>query len=291
LPAFAILATASLLSADAAKVETRGTDTVPLYRVNVIARTTKAVNYPRTGIPIPIDFRGTVLLPDSRGEAKVENKKGSTEIKAKFRDLPPPTRFGNEYLTYVLWAITPEGRAANLGQILTDGGDKGKLQATTELQSFALIVTAEPYFAVTHPSNVVVMENIVRPDTRGKIEEVEAKYHLLQRGEYQYDLTAAESTPHGSRKKLPLDQYEALLEIYQAQNAVQIAGALGGHRYAGDSLRKAEDLLQQAKDYYSGKADAKTVVMTARQAAQTAEDARLIAVRMRQEEETSTATQ
>ena len=57
---------------------------------------------------------------------------------------------------------------------------------TTELQVFGLVVTAEPYFAVSRPSDVVVMENVVRPDTVGKIEVIDAKYELLQRGQYQH---------------------------------------------------------------------------------------------------------
>ncbi len=264
--------------------------TVPLYRVNVVARTTKAVNYRHRSGPIPIDFRGTVLLPEARGEALVKSNKGAVEVKAKFRDLAPPSRFGHEYLTYVLWALTPEGRATNLGQIITNGKDRGKLHATTELQAFALIVTAEPYFAVTEPSNVVVMENQVRPDTLGRVEEVEAKYELLKRGEYNYEVQpgGARAESAGGRK-ISLDQYESLLEIYQAQNAVQIAGSMGGHRYAPDSLKKAEELLQKAKDYYTTTGDSKTVVMVARQATQTAEDARLIALRVQQRDQASAA--
>lgn len=264
---------------------------VPLYRVNVVARTTKAVNYRHRSGPTPIDFRGTVLLADARGEAKVQSRKGATEIKAKFRKLAPPARFGTEYLTYVLWALTPEGRATNLGQIMTDGKNRGKLQTATELQAFALIVTAEPYFAVTSPSDVVVMENIVRPDTLGNVEEVEAKYHLLKRGEYVYYVEPGGSpSAAAGGPKISLDQYDALLEIYQAQNAVQIASSMGGHRYAEDSLRKAEALLQEAKDHYSQKADSRTVVMAARQATQTAEDARLIALRVQEDSQAQAAT-
>jgi len=155
---------------------------VPIYRVTVVARTTKAINYNHRSGPTNIDFRGTALMPGARGEAKVESKQGVIKIDARMQNLRPAGSYGPEYLTYVMWAITPEGRATNVGEVLLNG-DNSKLDATTELQSFGLIVTAEPYFAVTQPSDVVVMENFVRPDTTGTIEEVDAKFELLQRGQ------------------------------------------------------------------------------------------------------------
>ena len=251
----------------------------------MVGRTTKAVNYRRNGIATPLDFRGTVLLPDADGSAMVKANKGSTEIRARFKKLPAPTRFGREYLTYVLWAITPEGRATNLGEILTDNDNDGKLNVTSDLQAFALIVTAEPYFSVTQPSDVVVMENAVRKDTIGQIELVDARFELLKRGEYAYD-TAAAQADTGKREKLPMHRYEALLAVYQAQNAVQIAQSLGAERLAADSIAKAQRLLLTARQLYDNKNDSKTVIQTARQAAQTAEDARLITI-ARQDQETA----
>ncbi len=258
----------------------------PIYRVRVVGRTTKAVNYRRGGPPTPIDFQGTVLLPDAKGSAWVKARKGATEIKARFKKLPAPTRFGREYLTYVLWAITPEGRATNMGEIVTDNDDESKLNVTTDFQAFALIVTAEPYFSVTQPSDVVVMENVVREDTIGRVEMVDANFELLKRGEYSYDTAAAEAAASGKREKLPMHRYEALVAIYQAQNAVQIAQSLGAERLAADSYNKAAYLLQTARHYYDHKGDSKTIIQTARQAAQTAEDARLITI-SKQERETA----
>src|SRR5690349_20935723 len=135
---------------------------VPIYQVTVIERTVKAVNYQYRGGQTQIDFAGTVLLPQSKGEALVESKAGRTEIDAKFSRVAAPTRFGREYLTYVLWAITPEGHAKNLGEVLADASDRAHLLVTTDLQAFGMIVTAEPYSAVRQPSDVVVMENMVR---------------------------------------------------------------------------------------------------------------------------------
>src|ERR1700689_1788023 len=162
----------------------------PIYRVTVVARTTKAINYNHRSGSTKIGFRGTALMAQAVGEAKVESKQGVIKIDAEMQKLEPATKFGPEYLTYVMWAITPEGRATNVGEVLLKDG-KSKLDATTELQSFGLIITAEPYFAVTQPSNVVVMENFVRQDTTGTIEQMDAKYELLKQGQYTINIPAA----------------------------------------------------------------------------------------------------
>jgi outer membrane protein OmpA-like peptidoglycan-associated protein len=240
----------------------------PVYRVTVTERTAKAISYQHRSGATKIDFAGTALMPNAHGEAKVESKQGYIEIEVEFRNLPEATQFGEEYLTYVLWAITPEGRTSNLGEVLRNG-TSSKLDVTTELQVFGLVVTAEPYFAVSRPSDVIVMENQVRPDTRGKIELIDAKYELLQRGQYQH---LANVLDLKLNKKLPL-------ELYEARNALQIARSSGADRFATDTFQKAEDNLKQAEAYLARNAGSKPVTMTARQAVQTAEDARAIAVK------------
>src|SRR5499427_2765154 len=250
----------------------------PIFKltVNVVERTTKAINYRHRSGATMVDFRGTPLLPKARGEAKVESKQGYIEIEVEFDDLQSATRFGPEYLTYVMWAITPEGRATNLGEVILNG-TKSKLNVTTELQAFGLIVTAEPYFAVSQPSDVVVMENFARKDTLGKVEEISARYELLRRGEYVANAPPAELKP------IPLDK-DTPLDLYEARNAVRIARWVGADKSAGESYVKAEKLLLQAEAYKARKAGTKPVAMTAREAAQTAEDARLIALK-RQEDQ------
>jgi hypothetical protein len=264
----------------------RTNEVAPIYRVNVIDSSTTAINYGKGQGATKIDFRGTVLLPEARGEAKIESKQGATQIEAKFKKLEPPTRFGREYLTYVLWAITPDGRATNLGQIVTDDKDEGQLRTSSEFQAFALIVTAEPYYVVTQPSDVVVMENAVRSDTKGKVETVKAKYELLKRGNYTYDTAYAQQAAGSSGKKVSLDEYEAILELYQAQNAVQIARAAGADEYAPETFRKAQSLLHQAEHYHAANST-KRVVATAREATQTAEDARIVALNRKKAPETA----
>jgi outer membrane protein OmpA-like peptidoglycan-associated protein len=246
----------------------------PLYRVTVVARTTKAINYRHLSEPTEIDFRGTVLLPFSKGQAKVESKKGAIRIQAQFDKLEPATRFGHEFLTYVLWAISPEGRADNLGEVLLEGS-KSKLDVTVHLQAFALIVTAEPYFAVTQPSEVVVLENMVRPDTVGNVEEMDAKFDLLERGQYTY--------VQGDSQLAPLDS-RTPFGLQQARNAVEIAKAAGAEQYASDSFQKAFQILQQAEASLTRKGDKKQIDTSAREAVQTAEDARAITLKRREEE-------
>jgi outer membrane protein OmpA-like peptidoglycan-associated protein len=227
----------------------------------------KAVSYQHRNGETKIDFSGTSLLPNAHGLAKVEGKKGFIAIDAEFRDLPEATQFGAEYLTYVLWAVTPDGRTSNLGEIIREGNYK--LNVTTELQEFALIVTAEPYFAVSRPSNVVVMENIVRRDTNGGVEPVEAKYELFERGQY---LHLANVLDLQVNHKMPI-------ELYEARNAVQIARASGADKFAADTFEKAESELKRAEAYRSGNAGSKPLTMASREAVQTAEDSRAIAVK------------
>ena len=260
-------------------------DPQPIYRVTVVSRSLQAVNYQHRGGPTPIDFQGTVLLPHAKGTAIVESHRGSVAIDAKFEHLEAPTRFGREYLTYVLWAISPEGRPKNLGEILVDSSNKAHVKVTTDLQAFGLIVTAEPYYSVSIPSDVVVAENVVRPDTIGAREEVTAKYELMPRGQYTMNIQPSQlRSLNGEPEKLSYDRYEAVLELYQAENAVQIARSLGADQYAADSFNKAVALLTQAQDMNARKMDTQAIVSAAREAAQMAEDARSTAVKRRDEE-------
>ena len=137
-----------------------------------VSRTTRAVKYEHRSGSTMIDFQGTDLMPGASGVAKVESKRGAMDIEAEFKGLDKPTTFGNEYLTYVMWAISPEGRAINVGEVLVGNDHRSKLSVTTDLQAFALIVTAEPYYAVRRPSNVVIAENVIRADTVGTSEAV-----------------------------------------------------------------------------------------------------------------------
>jgi hypothetical protein len=256
---------------------------VPVYSVTVVEHALDAVNYQYDSAPTKVDFRGTVLLPDSKGEATVQSRRGRTEIDAKFQNLLPPTRFGQRYLTYVLWAVSPEGTSRNLGEVLPDASDRAKLRVTTDLPAFAMIVTAEPYATVRQPSDVVALENHVRPDTVGQIRPIQPKAELMPRGQYtlqvQPQSQAAQNAP-----KVSMSRYEATVEVYQAQNAVAIAQAADAEHYAPDALAAAQRQLAEAQRLLATKANSKLVVQNAREAAQNAEDARTISERRKQQE-------
>ena len=243
----------------------------PTFRVNVISRNVQAVNYEHRSGASKLDFVGTDLMPSANGEAKVNSKRGSIEIEAEFGDLQGPTTFGTEYLTYVLWAISPEGRAVNLGEVLVGDNHRSKLRVTTDLQAFALIVTAEPYYAVRQPSNAVVLENVVRESTKGTTEAVNAKYELMERG--GYIPTGYKFDPVVLNARLPL-------EFFEARNALRIAQSEGAEQYASDSYQHAVQLMNNADEYATSRhIDTKPLIAVSRDAVQTAEDAREIAVK------------
>jgi outer membrane protein OmpA-like peptidoglycan-associated protein len=243
----------------------------PTFRVTVISRSVQAVNYQHRSGSSKLDFVGTDLMPSANGVAEVNSKRGSIAIDAEFGGLQKPTAFGNEYLTYVLWAISPEGRAVNLGEVLLGGNHRSKLNVTTDLQAFALIVTAEPYYAVRQPSNVVILENVVREETKGTTEAVNAKYELMERG--GYIPTGYKFDPVVLNAKLPL-------EFFEARNALRIAQSEGAEQYAPDSYQHAVKLMDSADGHATSKhIDRKPLIATSREAVQTAEDARAIAVK------------
>ena len=242
-----------------------------VYRVSVVSRTTRAVSYKHRSGSTKIDFQGTDLMPSAAGEARVESKRGAMSIEVEFSGLDKPTTFGNEYLTYVLWAISPEGRPVNIGEVLVGGNHRSKLDVTTDLQAFAMIVTAEPYYAVRRPSNVVILENAIRSDTVGATEAVDAKYELIDRG--GYIPTGYHFDPVVLNAKLPL-------EFFEARNAVRIAKSAGAETYASASYENAVHQMKQADDMATSKhMDKKSLIAESREVVQTADDAREIAVK------------
>src|SRR5260370_3516798 len=243
----------------------------PTFRVNVISRSVQAVNYRHRSGATKLDFAGTNLMTLANGEAQVNSKRGAIEIEAEFGNLEKPTTFGNEYLTYILWAISPEGRAVNLGEVLLGGNHRSKLHVTTDLQAFALIVTAEPYYAVRQVSKLVVLENVIREDTKGTTEAVNAKYELMERG--GYIPTGYKFDPVVLNAKLPL-------EFFEARNALRIAQSEGSQQYASEGYQHATQLMNHADEYATRKhIDKKPLIAISREAVHTTEDARSIAVK------------
>jgi outer membrane protein OmpA-like peptidoglycan-associated protein len=249
---------------------------MPDTAVTETTRTVDAIDYQHRSGAAEVDLAGTALLPSAEGKAKVRSKRGTLEVEADFGNMQSPTTFGTEYLTYVMWAISPDGHAVNLGEVLVGENDRSKLTATTNLQAFALIVTAEPYFAVRQPSNVVVLENVVRPDTKGTREAMNAKYELMERG--GYIPTGYKFDPVVLDAKLPL-------EFLEARNAVRIAKSEGAEKYSGESYQHAVQLMDSADTYATaGHSDKKLLIAKSRETVQTAEDAREIAVKRMDED-------
>lgn len=252
-------------------------NTVPIFKVQVVSRSVAAVSYRDRSNWTKVDFQGTSLAPQAKGLAEVRSQLGHMQIKIGVKNLPAASTFGPLYLSYVLWAITPDGHPSNLGEIVVDSHGNYDGEVTTDLQAFGLIITAEPYFAVHQPSDVVVMQNMIRNDTRGSWETVQAHFELLPRGNYTYHVPESELKPVdlNSNKKSPL-------EVYEAQNAVQIAEYAKANQYASDVFQNAETLWQQAQDYQARK-EWKSAIMSARESVEKAEDARIISLRKQQQ--------
>ena len=256
----------------------------PVFRVNVVERTTKAVDYRDRGGTTQVDIKGTELEPRVDGWAKVTGHTGRLSIDADVKNLAPPRSLGPGYLTYVLWAIDSEGRPTSLGEIIPNNDGNARLQVTTALQEFGLVVTAEPYFAVSRPSDMVVAENIVRSDTKGWERTIDAKYQLLERGQYMTGIDPLSLPSASASVKTPL-------QILEAEDAIAVAKAAGADQYASDTLGKAQSYLDKANDYYARKQGETPIGTVARAATQAAEDARLISLEKKREEQTAAERQ
>jgi outer membrane protein OmpA-like peptidoglycan-associated protein len=253
----------------------------PVFRITAVSRSVKAINYNHRQGSTVLAFEGTNLAKGAKGEARVDSKTGATRINVSFDKMPPPQDLGSEFLTYVLWAVSPEGRFENLGEVYLNG-DNAKLFVTTEMQAFGMIVTAEPYYAVTQPSDVVVLENVIvsnsTESTVGTISPIEAKYDLMQRGIYNSLL------PEADRNLTKQDRSDSPLDLKEARHALAIATTLGARQYAADTMNKASIELSNAEAFWKSSKDKKKVQSLARVSTQLSEDARLITIKRREEE-------
>ena len=247
----------------------------PVFRVNVVSRAVEAINYSHRG-STKIDFRGTSLMPDAHGHAKIESKAGRIEIQANFKNLRDASSYGPEYLTYVLWAVTPEGRPVNLGEIIPNVRGEVSTRVTVNLQAFGMLVTAEPYFAVTRPSNMTVLENVIRRDTRGWEQPISARYDATEKGEYTVDIP---SNQFPAAQLSPEERERTPLTLLEARDGGATAKATGAQQYAAEVLGRSEQYLDRANSYYQQDQSAVAIGTAARGAAQAAEDARILSIR------------
>jgi outer membrane protein OmpA-like peptidoglycan-associated protein len=271
--------------AKSAEVVAQGPDGIYVYHVNVVQRSLDAVNYLNRSGSTTIGFAGTNLMPSAKGEAKVNAQTGKTSISVNFKGLTPANGFGPEYLTYVLWAISADGRPQNLGE-LELAGDKASLNVTTGFQSFGMIVTAEPYFAVSQPSDVIVLQNVVDKNTIGVQQQVNVHYQLLPKGLYA-DTAGAKSVMH------PItDREHTPLALFEAYNAQRIAESIGADKYSPDIMKEvAQDITNAQGEQDNKHRDVKMEFTFAREAVQRSEDARITTLRKQAEERAQQAQQ
>src|SRR5580658_6703967 len=260
------------------EVIAQGQNGTYIYHVNVVQRSLDGVNYINRNGKTHIGFAGTNLMPNARGEAVVESVTGKTKISAKFEGLTPANGFGEEYLTYVLWAISADGRPQNMGE-LELAGNKANLDVSCSFQSFGMIVTAGPYFSVSTPSDVIVLQNVFTDRTNGVLEQVNVHYSLLPKG--LYAATSGANTiwhPITDREHYPL-------ALYEAHNAARIARNVGADKYAADIMAEVDTNLRNADGMQSnGHRDVHMIFTEAREATQRAEDARITTLRKEADE-------
>ncbi len=264
--------------AQSGEVVAQGPNGVYIYHVHVVERQLDAVNYLNRSGSTHVGFTGTNLMPGAHGEAKVNSLTGKTDIDAHFDHLTPANGFGPEYLTYVLWAISADGRPQNLGELELSGG-KASLEVTSGFQAFGMIVTAEPYYAVSQPSDVIVLQNVFTDKTNGILQQVNIHYQLLPKGLYA-NTAGAKSISH------PItDREHTPLALYEAYNAQRIAQSVGADKYAPDIMKEVATDIQNAQDIQSSKhRDVKMEFTYARSAVQRSEDARIVTLRKQAQE-------
>src|SRR5215472_1274480 len=241
---------------------------------SVIRKSVKAVGYRVGGGSTKVDLEGTDLMPQGSGEAKVDARQGKTNIEVTVKHLEQPSKFGAEFLTYVLWVVTPDGRSGNTGEIIIDKDGDGKLSATTPAQTFSMVVTAEPYFAVRVPSEVVILENDTRKGTKGQIFPIN-DFKLMKRAQYEKLGNPLAMTP---------DLERVPLQMYEARNAVDIAKSREAEKDAPEIFTKATASLQMTENALASNTDKKDTISKARQTIQFAEDARALAAQRQNEE-------
>jgi len=240
---------------------------------NLTTKSVKAIGYKVGGGSTKVDLKGTELMPAASGEAKVEARPGATTIEVSVIGMTQPSTLGAEFLTYVLWVVTPDGRSGNIGEIIMNKNGEGKLKATTPAQTFSLLVTAEPYFAIRYPSEMVTLENDTRKNTKGQIFPVN-DFKLMRRAQYE---------KLGNPLALTPDLERVPLQMYEARNAVDIAKSRGADKDAPEIFSKATSSLQMAENALASKADKKDIVSKSGQVIQFAEDARALAAQRQNE--------
>lgn len=237
--------------------------------VNVVKPVTEgdtalAISYPE-GPTLGVKFKGTYRLAKASGEAKVERKRGMTEIEIELDEMKPATYFGGDYSTYVLWVISPEGQVDNVGEFILRG-NRSKLNVSTPQQTFGLFITAEPHFLVRTPSRFVVLEN-TRP-ANNLTSQILKTSTIKYRG-YDGTYTFRRETLAGE----PEEKGETRSDVRQAIVAVKLAERAGAKQYAGDELAKARVALEKTLEASEANVDPKQLMVFGHETVRLAVDA------------------
>lgn len=247
----------------------------PVLGQSDVARQTVAITYPLDET-INVKFRGTTLLPRLTGQAKIRRAgRRGTRVELSLDNLTRASELGGIYTTYLLWAVAPDGRVDNLGEIKRSGSGfvDSKLDVTTPLQTFALIVTAEPHFLMKIPSRMVVMENLPPQRSGGsQIATVNVQY-IGNSSDYFRDSRVPEIADRDYR-----DTPVSLLGARQALNLAKFAGA---NQDAPAELQQADDDLQAAEKAWRFNQSSADVDVLARKATSTGAKAEEMALARR----------
>jgi len=230
---------------------------------NSISRS-RRIGYRVGGGATKIALVATGAIPQSPRRSQGGGQEGGHVHRGRRGGPDATDQIRRGFLTYVLWAVSPEGSTYNLGEIRINEAGAGKLKTSTQLQAFSLFVAAEPYFSVRQPSEVLVLENEIAKNTKGEVLLVH-EYTLMARAQYEQ---------LGNPLALSLDLKHVPLEMYEARNAAEIARSRGAERYAADIFAKVDESLKKAEDAMARKAGNQEIISAARQAVQFAEDAR-----------------
>jgi outer membrane protein OmpA-like peptidoglycan-associated protein len=237
-----------------------------------VERKTVAITYPLEET-VTVKFRGTTVLPRLKGEAKVKRAgRRGTRVEFNVDDLPRASELGGIYTTYILWAVSPDGQVDNLGEIKRSGSTfiDSKLDVTTPLQTFAMILTAEPHFLMKVPSRMVVMENLPPQRANGsQVETADVRY-IGNSSDYFRDARVPEIADR--------DYRQTPVSLLGARQAVNLAKYAGASQDAPEELQTAEDLLQEAEKAWRLSQPVAEVDLVARKATSSGAHAEEVAV-------------
>jgi hypothetical protein len=253
-----------------------------LRLVEVKVRDGQILSYRHLAGSTEVYMRGTRRAPDARIKLKVGSRPGFVELdinRGGITGLQPAHVLGKDFLTYVLWAVSVDGRASNLGEITFHDGRPVAVNLTTPYQTFWLMVTAEPNYAVVDPSPEVVLYSVKEGSTN------ENRAITIDRPLFFFTHYAGyESTVASPPRNVPNQLLQARKAVELASRSGLLAEDVAGRggefkeeEYTREALAQARTFLGRAEKAYAKDPRREEVIQFARTAAQSAENARALA--------------